>query len=456
MTQKNVESTPVTSSLWRTVLVLAVPVAIQMLLQSFLGVADVLMVSSLGSNAVAAVGLASKLHFLMIVVMMGISMACSIMVAQYSGAKDFDGCKKIVAVGLVLGCFLMLPFTLLFIFGNIWMPWVNPDQDVVALTQTFLLITAPVLIVVQIISVYETSLRALGDTSMPLVMGAIAVALNIALNYVLIFGHLGFPELGVAGAAWGTLISRFIQLALIVIWIYLSKHGFALRIKDFVQAMNKDEIKRFLLFARPLIINHTIWAVGNTTYHIATGFAGTQALAVMGIMVPIESTFFALFIGLTNAAAVLIGRALGGNDNAHAWRLYTFFNRLTISSGIFLCVVVWLATPWLLQSFALDTDTQTLLSQALMVFCIGAWIKVTVMFRILGVLRAGGDTEYCLIVDIIVMWVFGVPIYLTAIWLGAPFVVIYALTFLEEIIKWFVIKRRIKTGVWVKNLTVNN
>lgn len=444
------------SALWRTVLVLAIPVAAQMLLQSFLGIADVLMVGSLGAEAVAAVGLASKLHFLMIVVMMGISMSCSIMIAQFSGANNFEGCKKTLAMGLMLGCIFMVPFTLIFIFGRIWIPWINPDAQVVALAQNYLLITAPVLVIVQIISVFETSLRARGNTTMPLAMGTLAVVLNVALNYVLIFGHFGFPQLGVAGAAWGTLISRVVQLLATLAWLYARQHGFALRLADFLQAADKTEMKRFLRFAAPLLINHTIWAVGNTVYHVATGFAGTKALAIMGIMVPIESTFFALFIGLTNAASVLIGRALGASDNDLAWRLFRFFNRLILSLSVSLSIVVWFASPWILQSFSyLDESTMTLFTQAISIFCLGVILKVNAMFRILGVLRAGGDSHYCLVVDIIVMWVFGLPIYLTAVWFGVPFVILYALTFVEEILKWTPISRRLKKGVWVKNLTVD-
>lgn len=444
-------------ALWRTVLVLAIPVAAQMLLQSFLGIADVLMVGSLGAEAVAAVGLASKLHFLMIVVMMGISMSCSIMVAQFSGVNNFDGCKRTLAMGLMFGCIFMVPFTLIFILGHIWIPWINPDAQVTALAQTYLLITAPVLIIVQIISVFETSLRARGNTTMPLAMGALAVTLNVALNYAFIFGHFGFPALGVAGAAWGTLISRIVQLAATLVWLYARRHGFALRLHDFIKAADFLEMKKFLQFAAPLLINHTIWAVGNTVYHVATGFAGTKALAVMAIMVPIESTFFALFIGLTNAASILIGRALGASDNDLAWHLFNFFNRLMLTLSVLLSVLLWLLSPWILKIFSyLDESTMSLFTQALTIFCLGVILKVNAMFRILGVLRAGGDSHYCLVVDIIVMWVFGLPIYLTAVWFGVPFVILYALTFVEEVLKWVPIRRRIRKGIWVRNLTVEH
>lgn len=448
-------TTAVTGSLWRRVLLLALPVAVQMLLQSFLGMADVIMVGGLGAEAVAAVGLAAKLHFLMLVTMMGVATACAILVAQYCGAGNRVQGQRTLAMALVVGTVFMLPFTLAFALGGVWLPLINPDVAVVQLAVTFLLISAPVLLLTQWITVYEAALRALGNTTVPLIMGALAVALNIGLNYVLIFGHFGFPALGVAGAAWGTLLSRLVQLGATLAWLYGVKHDFALRAMDFIRALAWAPLKRFLWFALPLLINHVIWAVGNAAYHVVSGFAGTDALAVMGVMVPIESSFFALFVGLANAAAVLVGQTLGRGDMPGAWQLYRFFNRLTLVLVFSFAGGLWLAKPWVLAVFAhVDAQTTALLEQTLAVFCLGVWVKVLNMLRILGILRAGGDTHYCLVVDVIVMWVFGVPIYLAAVfWTDYSFVVLYALTYIEDALKWLPIRWRVGRGIWVKNLT---
>lgn len=175
---------------WLTVALLALPVAAQMLLQSMLGMADVIMVGGLGPSAIAAVGLAAKLHFLLLVLMSGLATGCSVLVAQYTGAKDFASCQRTVSVTLFVGMVVMLPFTLAFAFGApLWVNWINPDPAVGALTAQYLQITAPVLLLTQIIVIYEASLRALGNTTMPLAAGVIAALVNITLNYVLIFGH---------------------------------------------------------------------------------------------------------------------------------------------------------------------------------------------------------------------------------------------------------------------------
>ena len=440
----------------RAVIFLSLPVAAQMLLQSMLGMADVIMVGDLGASAIAAVGLAAKIHFLLLVLMSGLATGCSILIAQYSGAKDFSSCQQTLAVTLLVGTLVMLPLTLAFGFAsNTWVPWINPDPEVTKLAAQFLIITAPVLLLTQWIVIYEASLRALGSTTMPLIAGVIAALINIVINYALINGHWGFPALGVAGAAWGTLTARVVQLLIVVGWIYAKKHGFGLSFAQIKQGLNKTQIHRYLAFSLPLVANYAIWALGNSTYHLVTGYAGTEALAVMGVIVPIESAFFALFVGLANASAVLIGRELGAGNNETAWQLHKFFDRITFVLLIFFCSALWFARPWVLLIFdQLDEKSTDLLLSTLGVFCVLVWVKILNMMRIIGVLRAGGDNRFTLITDTIVMWVFGLPIYIAVVFLTKlSFIYIYALMFFEDGLKFIPVIRRIASRKWMNNLT---
>ncbi len=441
---------------WRGVILLSLPVAAQMLMQSLLGMADVIMVGDLGSSAIAAVGLAAKIHFLLLVLMSGLATGCSILIAQYTGAKDFASCQRTLAVTLLVGTLVMLPFTFAFGFAaNTWVGWINPDPQVVQLAAQYLIITAPTLLFVQWIVIYEASLRALGSTTMPLVAGVFAALLNIAGNYALIGGNWGFPALGVAGAAWATLGSRILQLLIVVGWVYAKKHGFALSIAQLKMGLDKTQIHRYLAFSLPLVANYAIWAVGNSTYHLVTGYAGTEALAVMGVIVPIESAFFALFVGLANASAVLIGRELGAGNNETAWQLHRFFDRITYVLLIIFCTCLWFARPWMLKIFdQLDATSSELLLNTLGVFCLLVSIKIINMMRIIGVLRAGGDNRFTLITDTIVMWCFGVPIYIAAVFLTKfSFIYLYALMFLEDALKFIPVLRRIASRKWMRNLT---
>ncbi|WP_331344857.1 MATE family efflux transporter [Cellvibrio sp. UBA7661] len=441
---------------WRGVILLSLPVAAQMLLQSLLGMADVIMVGHLGADAIAAVGLAAKIHFLLLVLMSGLATGCSILIAQYTGAKNFVSCQRTLAVTLLVGTLVMVPFVLAFGFGaSTWVGWINPDPQVVSLAAQYLIITAPALLLTQWIVIYEASLRALGSTTMPLIAGVFAAVLNIIGNYALIGGNWGFPALGVAGAAWATLGSRVLQLAIVAGWIYAKKHGFALSIAQMRMGLDKAQVHRYLAFSLPLVANYAIWAVGNSTYHLVTGYAGTEALAVMGVIVPIESAFFALFVGLANASAVLIGRELGAGNNDTAWYLHRFFDRITFILLIVFCSALWFARPLMLNIFdQLDATSTELLFNTLGVFCLLVWVKIINMMRIIGVLRAGGDNRFTLITDTVVMWVFGLPIYIAVVFLTKiSFVYIYALMFLEDGLKFIPVIKRVISRKWMNNLT---
>jgi Na+-driven multidrug efflux pump len=290
---------------------------------------------------------------------------------------------------------------------------------------------------------------------MPLVAGIFAAIANILMNYALINGHWGFPALGVAGAAWATLISRCLQTVLIVGWVYFSKQIFALNVSQWKQAKDKQQIRRYIQFSTPLVANYAIWAVGNSVYHLATGFAGTQALAVMGVIVPVESAFFALFVGLANASAVLVGRELGAGNNQQAWFLHQFFDRLTYGLLIIFCISLWVLRPAVVGLFdQLDAESKSLLMQTLSIFCILVFLKVLNMIRIIGVLRAGGDNKFTLITDTVVMWGFGIPIYIVAVFFGhMSFVYLYALMYLEDSLKFIPVIKRVISRKWMNNLT---
>lgn len=437
----------------RTVLLLAMPVALQTLLQSLLGMADVAMVTGLGSDAVAAVGLAAKLHFLLLMLMIGIATAASILVAHYTGAKKIEHTARVLAVSLLVGSALSVPLMVLFAVSRYWLLWLNPDPEVVSLAVRYLWITTPVLLLTQIVVIYEGALRATGNTTVPLLVGALTVAVNVVLNYLLIFGHWGLPALGVEGAAWGTLLARVLQLAVLLAWLYCRRHQFALTRHQITAAWQRQHISYFLLFATPLVLNYVIWGLGNATYHVATGFAGTHALAAMGVMVPVESAFFALFVGIASACAVMVGQALGADDAQAALRIQQFFNRLTLGLVVALSAVLWLARPWILKGFAgLDVQVSALLMDTLALFCLCVWLKVMNMVRIIGVLRAGGDNRFCLLTDTLAMWVVGLPIFILAVWFGLGFLALYALMFLEDALKFIPVRWRIGKRIWIKNL----
>lgn len=443
------------SSFLKRTLFLALPVALQTLLQAMLGMADVSMVSGLGETAVASVGLAAKLHFLMLVLMMGIATAGGSLIAQFKGAASEQGMQKTLAVTLVTGIAINFPLMVLFLAAPWWINAINPDPEVALLTGEFLVITAVVLLFTQVTVIYEAALRSIGSMMLPLLTGILTVGLNIGFNYVFIFGHLGFEAMGVMGAAWGTLLARILQTLIMVGWLYLRRHSYALSWVQIKASVHRHALHRFAIFSLPLVLNYGLWGLGNTTYHVFMGYASTEALAVMGVMVPIESAFFAIFWGIASASAVLIGQALGADRMDEAKSLQRFFRLLSFGLVVVLSAGLWFAKALFIPVFdQLSSSGLTLLMVAITIFCLVVPVKVMNMVNIVGVLRAGGDNHFCLKVDTIVMWCIGLPIFGVAVFAGLGFVWLYFLLALEDIVKFIPFWRRLRQGHWLRNLTV--
>ena len=435
---------------------LALPITIQSLLVATLGIADVMMVGSLGDAAVAAVGLASKMHFVTILLVFGFSNACNVLVSQYVGAEQFHKIKQVLMLTILTGAGLLFPVVLLFgLSPESWLVYISEDPDVVALTGEFLAITAAVVVIMVIIMTYETVLRALGQTTVPLVVAAIAIAMNILLNYVLIFGKWGAPALGVAGAAWATLLSRLLHMVLLLCYLKFTQYNIKLHIADAKALGNRDAWMSFWKFALPVGFNFVLWGFGSSLYHVIASRMGTEPLAVMSVLVPIEGIIISAFIGFSSAASIFLGRALGADDFEYAWKLKLFFVRYAVVLGVAAGLIMWLCKPFILAPFnQLDEQTSLVVEQAFLVMCVLVWIKVHNMMSMVSVLRAGGDTIWCLKIDVTSLWVIGLPVTaLAGLYFDLPFIYVYAIMFVEEAVKLVGSHWRMYQKKWLRNLT---
>ena len=436
---------------------LAVPVAIQSMLVSILNMVDVLMVGFLGSEAIAAVGLGSKIHFVAILVMAGIATGCSVLVAQYWGKSDHQGARAVVSLAMVTGVLLLTPITLfLMVFATELYELANNDAQVTLQGAEYLWLTAPTLIATHFIIVYEGGLRSLGQTILPLVFAALAIALNIALNYALIGGHWGAPELGVAGAAYATDISRVFQVILLVGFIWWRQHPLKLRWQDLQNGLAPEQLSRFAQVTWPLVVNFTLWSVGSFCYHLIAGRLGTEPLAVISLMTPIESLYHSLFFGLSSACSIMIGHRLGRDEFQVAKQLAQFFVIVGPILSFLLGVVIVLNKQLIFGLFGdIDSETLHLANQVIIIMGLFFWIKVLNLILIQGILRSGGDNKFCLYNDMLCMWAIGLPITAMAAFVWQwDYWMVYGLVLVEEVTKGLLSIWRYRKGYWLKNLTV--
>lgn len=430
----------------------ATPIALQNLLMSFLNMLDTVMIGSLGDLSVAAVGLGNQVFFILSLVVFGITSGTSVYVSQYYGKKDYNALRKPVAYALFMCFVCSVVFLLVAVFvpERCLMLFTN-DQEVIKLGADYLRIAAFCYPVFGISFSFAVSLRSIEKAHIPLWITAFALLVNTVLNYGLIFGKLGLPAMGVKGAAIATLIARSVEVLVFVFIIYARKSIVAVKLRDFVY--DKLFFLQYIKTVTPVVINETMWGLGMSMYNAVFGRIGREVVAANQIAKNIEQVLTALCIGVGSAAAVMVGKKIGEGNKEGAW-LYA--KRLVIIStalGAVIGGVLLALSKVVLMPYNISAIAREYALQFLIVLSIAMPFKMFNYVNIVGVLRGGGDTMYCLILDMCAVWLIGVPcVYITGLWLGLPMIIVIISLNSEEVLKGIVGFSRFKSKKWINDL----
>ena len=327
------------------------------------------------------------------------------------------------------------------------------DPEVIRLGVSYLRIIAWSYPLTAMTFAYSYASRSVHRTKLPMAASMVALSVNTILNYCLIYGNFGFPEWGVAGAATATVISRTIEMAILIGIIYLRKgHPLAASRKE-MRDYDLPMVKRVIKTTAPVFVNEATWALGVTVYYIAYGFLGTEAVAVVQICYVVSDFFQSLFMGIGNAAAVMIGNQIGAGKESQAYEYGAKFLRMSFILSILIGAALYLSRGGIVQFYSLDAQTKASLMKALAVVSAFQLPKMFTFVMIVGVLRSGGDTRYCMVLDMVGVWALGVPLAFisTLVW-HLPVHWVLACVFFEEILKGLVAIPRFTSERWVNNV----
>ncbi len=437
----------------RKTIAIAIPVTIQALLNTTLNLIDTMMIGQLGETTIAAVGLANKVFFVFTLLLFGIVSGSSILTAQYWGKKDIKNIRKVLGISLIIGLFGAIIFVIpSLICPNIVMRIFTPNESTIGIGVAYLSIVALSYPLTAITNAYISLLRAVNEVKAPVVISLFSILINAILNYTLIFGHFGFPALGVQGAAIGTLIARIIECISVLSIVYLKNGPAAARLKELV-AFDKTFIKMFFITVSPVIANEFMWGLGVTIYSLVYGRMGDGAVAAITITQTVEQIAVVIFQGISATTAVILGNELGANKlkkaDIHAKYLLILQFIATLVIGV-ICIL----TRWpLIHLFTVTEAVAVDISKCLIVFVLYLPFKMFNLVNITGVLRSGGDTKSGLILDTTGVWLIGIPLaYLGGIFLSLPIYWVYVLVLAEEIYKFVLSFKRYKQKKWLKNI----
>ncbi|EGU46434.1 hypothetical protein VII00023_03263 [Vibrio ichthyoenteri ATCC 700023] len=442
----------------RRLIAIVLPITLQSIMFSSRSLVDVLMLGQLGEAEIAAVGVAARATFVTTIMLVGVTTGGAMLTAQYWGANDKQGVRESTAltwfIAMIFACFAVA----LFVFFPQQIMGLTTDSVLIKqLGSEYLVISSVTMLAVGCVASMAVGLRAIHQPGLSTTFSGIGILSNIFLNWVLIFGKFGVPAMGIKGAAIATVLSGAIEVATLFGYLHFKKHLLAFKLADIQATLRLDKVRRFLKLSMPMTLNFLAWAGGLFAYHAIMGQSGVQGLAALSVMTPIESISLALLIGMSNAAAVLIGNQIGAKKYDEAYYQAIGITILSVMVAIVVSIALFLSRDLVLNSFsALSDETRALADKFIIILSIGLIVRCVPMTTIVGVLRAGGDVKFCLYQDIIAQWMIGIPLAaLAAIYWGWPPEAVYLLFLTEEVIKWGGSLYRVRSKKWLRNLIEN-
>ncbi len=440
---------------YKTMLSIAVPVTLQNLISSSLNMIDIFMITKLGDANIAAVGQANQVFFLFAIILFGISSGSSIFIAQFWGKRDRKSIKSVLGIAIFAGAILSAVFTVAsLLMPEAIMKILINDPEVIALGAKYLRIVCISYIFTSVTFAFSGACRSVRQASLPLFVSVVSIAINTFLNYALIFGKFGLPEMAIEGAATATVIARIVECLLLVFIIYRGRGQNVLRAKwSELTDISMKFVKTFFKTTSPVIINEAMWSLGMVMYSIAYATLGKEATAAVQISVTIQNIFMVFAFGLAGACATMIGNKIGEGNEEEGIRYAKKFAIIGVVLGIALAVLLFFSAPFILKLFSADKALFETSKKILRTLSFFIPFKLFTALVIVGIFRGGGDTKYSMLLEIGCVWFVGVPLaFISALVFKFPVYYVVAFAYSEEIVKSFLCIPRIVSKKWIRNV----
>ncbi len=431
------------------------PMIIQCVVNEIVSASDAIMVGTLDHESLAAVTLAGQIVQIFNFFIIALCVGSSALAAQYYGNKDYASVNKVLNITLqvsITGGILFFIGTMF--FPDIIMSLYTNETALITKGIPYLRIVSFSFIFMSFSQIYMNLMKNTGKSTLGSVIGILTVFLNIGLNAILIFGLLGFKSYGVSGAALGTSISRFIEVALTMFFAFKSDI-IPFRPKElFVHY--KTMSAKFRRYTLPSMIQHLAWIIANSLCMAILGHLGSDVVAASAIALISFNIIGAISLGYARAAGINIGQNLGKGDIKSAKQNGDTLLLSSVFMGVIVCILVCLLNSFIVNNCGKNMSAESVKYLRFMLYfcgfrCIGKYI-VTTMAQ--GILPAGGDIHYLMKTDIINMWLIVLPLgYISAFVLKLNPAIVYAVLNLPEYYILFFMVRHYKQYKWAKNLT---
>lgn len=446
---------------YKMVLAVAVPIMVQNGISNFVGLLDNIMVGQTGTEQMSGVAIVNQLFFVYYLCIFGGLAGAGIFTAQYFGTKDYEGIKTTFRFKLWMGFIITLGAVAIFSFWGrdliyTYLQGSNDGGDIeLALEagESYMRLMLIGFLPFMFLQVYAGILRECGETVIPMKAGIIAVLVNLLFNYILIYGHFGFPAMGVNGAAIATVISRFVEIGIVIVWtnMHREKCSYLDGVFSTLKVPMSLAVKYFIT-SIPLLLNETLWSTGFAFLTQCYSTRGLNVVAGYNIAGTINNLFNVVFFAMGDAIAIIVGQLLGAGEMEKARDT----DNKIIAFGVFLGALSGLMAAAVSGIFPLIYKTNPEARHIATAFILVQALftpQMAFLHNSYFTLRSGGRTMITFIFDSVFMWCISVPAaYMISRYTDVNAILMYAYVQALEISKVVVGFILVKRGTWMKNL----
>ena len=439
---------------YRLLFSIALPIAVQNLITFMVSMVDTLMVGALGEIQLSAVSIANNLFFVLTILMFGLAGGFNIMISQYWGKGNVKTIHKILAIMyrvclLITGIFIFIALFLPKYFMGIF----TTDKAVIDFGASYLRIVCIGYLFYSITNCTIMMLRSVKTVSISIIVYTASLVVNSILNWILIFGNLGAPELGIRGAAIATVCARITEFSIVLVFMFIYERKIGLKIEHLLK-LDKEILKDYVGLCTPVLCNELLWAIGASMISVIVGRMGTEVVAANSIN-GVAHQFVTVFIfGMSNATAVIIGNTIGEGKKEKAKEYAYSIGIFSVVMGCISGLMILLIKPFVVNFYNVSYSTK-LIAMEIMTVTSGIIVFQSLASNfMMGVLRGGGDAKFVLINDLIFMWLVAIPGgFFVAFVLELPVALVFLVIKCDEILKSLTSVYRVISGKWVNDVT---
>ncbi len=441
-------------SFYRNVFSFVIPIAIQNLINVGVTAADVVMLGRVGEIALSGASLAGQIQFIMTLFFVGITSGATVLTAQYWGKKDTRTIERVLGMNLTLGIIVSLIFAAGAILAPEYLMRVYTSEPaIIEEGVKYLRIVGFSYIFMAVTQVYLNIMRSIERVLMATFIYLESLLVNIVINAVLIFGLFGAPAMGIRGAAIGTLVARITETVIVLCYAFFKNKVVRIRVRDMLH-FDRLLFKDYLIYAMPVAINELLWGLGSSANTAVIGHMGSAAVAANSVAQVARQLAMVVVLGVCNATAIYLGKAIGERRIEHAKAYAGRFIRISIILGLIGAAVILISAPIANANLALTEQAKSYLSFMFFVMSYFTFCQSFNSTIAVGILRSGGDTRFGLIMDVTTMW-FGSILFgaIAAFVFHASVPVVYVILMCDEVIKIPITWKRYLSYKWLRDVT---